>query len=83
MLQFEQHENVKFCQKLGKSASKMFHMTAKKFWAEVLCLGGTNVLHRRESVWKTMSISVSQEQSELNSGSKKLQCQCMPTASEQ
>jgi hypothetical protein len=31
MLQFEHHENVKFCQKLGKSASKMFQMIKQEY----------------------------------------------------
>jgi hypothetical protein len=54
----------------------------KEAWAVVLCLSGTNVLHRGtgETGWKTMSILVGQERSELNSISKKLQCWCMPTA---
>jgi hypothetical protein len=33
--QFEQQENVKFCQKLGKSASEMFHMI-KQVYSEAL-----------------------------------------------
>jgi hypothetical protein len=31
MSQFEQRENVKFCQKLGKSASEMFHMIKQAY----------------------------------------------------
>jgi hypothetical protein len=39
MSQFEQGANIKFCQKLGKSPSKMFNImkqdTAKKVWGTV------------------------------------------------
>jgi hypothetical protein len=35
MSQFEQRENVKFCQKLGKSASETFHMI-KQAYGEAL-----------------------------------------------
>jgi hypothetical protein len=31
MSQFEQRENITFCQKLGKSASKMFHMIKQAY----------------------------------------------------
>jgi hypothetical protein len=68
MAPFEQQENIKFCQKLGTYASKTFQMirqtykhTVKKPWAVVLYLSGTNILHRVETVFKMMSIPVSQE----------------------
>jgi hypothetical protein len=51
----------------------------KKLWAGELCLRGTNILHRGDAVWNMMSIPAGQEQSELNSKSKKLQLRCMPT----
>jgi hypothetical protein len=35
MSQFEQRENVKFCQKLGRSASETFHMM-KQAYGEAL-----------------------------------------------
>jgi hypothetical protein len=40
MSQFELQENVKFCQKLGKFASKMFHMIKQTYGEAlaVLCL---------------------------------------------
>jgi hypothetical protein len=83
MSQCEQRENVKFCQKLGKSISETFQMMKQAYgeepWAIMLCLNGTNVLHRGETVWKTMSIPVGQEQSELNSSSKKLPRWFVPT----
>jgi hypothetical protein len=78
MSQFEQQENIKFCQKLGKSASEMFQMIKQVYGEEAL--GCSTVfkwhkhLHRGETVWKMMSIPVGQEWSELNSRSKKLQC---------
>jgi hypothetical protein len=34
MSQFEQQENVKFCQKLGKSASKTFQMIKQAYGKE-------------------------------------------------
>jgi hypothetical protein len=47
---FEQRENVKFYQKLGKSANKTFQMIKQAYGEEdlavVLCLSGTNVLHK-------------------------------------
>jgi hypothetical protein len=80
MSQFEQRENVKFYQNLGKSASETFHMIKQAYgeeaWAVVLCLSGTNVLHKGERVRKVMSTPVGQERSDLNSGSKKLQRWC-------
>jgi hypothetical protein len=67
MLQFEHWENFKFCQKLGKSASKTLQMIKQAYCEEamglVLCLSGTNVLCRGETVWKMVSIPVSQERS--------------------
>jgi hypothetical protein len=36
MLQFEQWENVKFCQKLGKSASKMYQMMKQAYIEDAL-----------------------------------------------
>jgi hypothetical protein len=35
-LQFEQRENVKFCQKLGKSTSETFHMIKQAYDEEAL-----------------------------------------------
>jgi hypothetical protein len=37
MLQFEHQENVKFCQKLGKSASKTFQTFRKEYGEEAFC----------------------------------------------
>jgi hypothetical protein len=54
----------------------MIKHTANKTTAVVLCLNGTEVLHRGETVQKMMSIPVGQ----LNSGAKKLQLWCMPIA---
>jgi hypothetical protein len=36
MSQFEQRENVKFCQKLGKSTNKTFHMIKQAYGEEAL-----------------------------------------------
>jgi hypothetical protein len=36
MSQFEQWANIKFCQKLGKSASKTFQMIEQAFGKEAL-----------------------------------------------
>jgi hypothetical protein len=64
MSQFEQWENIKFYQKLGKSTSKMFHIIKQAYGKEALghsaVLSGTNVLHfaQGKTVWK-MSILVS------------------------
>jgi hypothetical protein len=64
MSQFEQRENVKFCQKLGKSASEMFQKIKQAYGEEGLghsgVFSGTNVLHNGETFWKMMSISVGQ-----------------------
>jgi hypothetical protein len=72
---------------LGKFISETFQMIKQAYgeetWAIVLCLSGTNVLHRGENVWKMMSIPFGQEQSEPNSSSKKLQRWCVPTAPKQ
>jgi hypothetical protein len=50
MLQFKQLANVKFCQNVGKSSSETFQMIKQGYDEEtlgiVLCLYGTNVLHR-------------------------------------
>jgi hypothetical protein len=37
MSQFEQRENVKFCQKLGKSASETFHMIKQAYGEALGC----------------------------------------------
>jgi hypothetical protein len=53
MLQFGQRENVRFCQKLGKSASEMFQMikrTAKKPWIVLLFKWHKRFPQRRESL---------------------------------
>jgi hypothetical protein len=56
MSQFEQWENVKFCQKLGKSASEAFQMIKQAYgeeaWAAVLCLSGTKILLVQEELPK-------------------------------
>jgi hypothetical protein len=36
MSQFEQQKNIKFCQKLGKSARKTFQMTKQAYGKEAL-----------------------------------------------
>jgi hypothetical protein len=56
MSQFDQQENVKFCQKLGKSASEMFHIIKQAYGealgAAMLCLSGTKVLLVQEELPK-------------------------------
>jgi hypothetical protein len=37
MSQFEQRENVKFCQKSGKSATEMFHMNKQAYGEALGC----------------------------------------------
>jgi hypothetical protein len=49
MSQFEQRENVKFCQKLGKSASKTFHMIKQAYDKEVLGHSALFKLHKRSA----------------------------------
>jgi hypothetical protein len=70
MSQFKQRENVKFCQKLGKSASEMFQVIKQAYSEEALgrcaVFKWQNILHRGETVWKMMIIPVGQERSELN-----------------
>jgi hypothetical protein len=77
MLQLGYQENVKFCQKLGKYASKTFQTIKLVYDEEALgcsaLFKGTNILHRGETICKMMSIPASQERSEFNSRSKKLQ----------
>jgi hypothetical protein len=62
--------NFKFCQKLSKSAIEMFQKIKQAYSREALghsaMLSGTNISHREETVWKMMSIPVSQKWSELN-----------------
>jgi hypothetical protein len=76
MLQFEQWENVRFCQKLGKPASKTFQMIKQAYGKETLGRSALFMWQKRfmqgETVWKMMSIPVGQEQSELKSRPKKL-----------
>jgi hypothetical protein len=70
--------------KIGKAASETFQMIKQAHGKEslslVLCLSGTSFLHSGEILLKMMSIPVSQEWSELNLRSKKLQRWCVPTA---
>jgi uncharacterized Fe-S cluster-containing radical SAM superfamily enzyme len=77
MLQLGYRENVKFCQMLGKYASKTFQTIKLVYDEEALGCGavfkGTNILQRGETICMMMSILVSQERSEFNSRSKKLQ----------
>jgi hypothetical protein len=84
MSHFEQRENVKFCQILGKSASETLQMLKQAYGEEALGHSAVSKWHKRtaqrETVWKIMSIPVSQERSELKSRSKKLQSWCVPTA---
>jgi hypothetical protein len=84
MSQFEQWKNIKFCQKWDKYSSETFQMIRQSYSKKALALAmcfkwhkHLDVLHRRETVWKMMSIPVSQEWSELNSRSKKLQRWCL------
>jgi hypothetical protein len=82
MSQFAQRENVKFYQKLASEAFQMIKQAySKKYCAVKLSLSGTNVLYTGQTVWKVMSIMVSQERSELNSSSKQLHRWCAPTTS--
>jgi hypothetical protein len=75
-------KNIKFSQKLGKSTSKTFQMFKQAFGEEALVLSAVFKWHKSfahgERAWK-MNVLVSQECSELNSRSKKLQCWCMST----
>jgi hypothetical protein len=47
MSQFEQMENVKFCQKLCKSASETFQMIKKAYGEETLSLNAVFKWHKR------------------------------------
>jgi hypothetical protein len=47
MSQFEQRENVKFCQKFGKSASEMFQMIKQEHGEEVLGCCAVFKWHKR------------------------------------
>jgi hypothetical protein len=47
MLQFEQWENMKFCQKLGKSASKIFQTIKQAYSEEALGCGAVFKWHKR------------------------------------
>jgi hypothetical protein len=47
MSQFEQRENVKFCQKLGKSASKTFQMIKQAYTKETLGCSAVFKWHKR------------------------------------
>jgi hypothetical protein len=47
MSQFEQQEVVKFCQKLGKSASEMFQMKKQAYGEESLGCSAVFKWHRR------------------------------------
>jgi hypothetical protein len=82
MSQFEQWVNVRFWQKLGKSASKMFQMIKQVYSEEALGCSAVFKWHKRFAQLrdKMISISVGQERSELNSRAKKLQRQCVSTA---
>jgi hypothetical protein len=77
MSQFEQRENVKFCQKLVQYYSKMFQMIKQAYGEEALGRSAVFMQHKYfaqgETVWKMMSIPVVQELSELNSRSNKVQ----------
>jgi hypothetical protein len=69
--------NEKIYKKLCKFTNEMFQMIKELYDKEalsiVLCLSGTNALHKVDRVWRMMSIPVVQDWSELNSRSKKLQ----------
>jgi hypothetical protein len=85
MSQFEQWENIKFCQKFGKSPSKMFQMIKQAYGEEALCHSAVFKWHKRFAQG-TDSLeddehTVGQEQSEVNSRSKKLQRWHAPTTS--
>jgi hypothetical protein len=76
--QFEQCEKIKFCQKLGKSAGKMFRMTKQAYGEEALGSSAVFKWHKyfaygRDSLEEDENL-FSQEQSHPNSLSKKLQC---------
>jgi transposase len=47
MLQFEQRENIKFCQKLGKSASETFQMINQAYGEEALGRSAVFKWHKR------------------------------------
>jgi hypothetical protein len=77
MSQFEQRENVKFCQKLGKSASKTFLMIKQAYGKEALGRSAMFKWHKRfaqgiDSLEDDESTG-RPRRSELNSRSKKLQ----------
>jgi hypothetical protein len=81
MSQFEQWENVEFCQKLGKSASRTFQMIKQEYCEEALVRNavfkwyehfaqGRHSLENEECTGRPRAV-----RTEL-----KLQCWCMPTA---
>jgi hypothetical protein len=47
MSHFEQRENVKFCQKLGKSATKTFQIIKQAYGEEALGRSAVFKLHKR------------------------------------
>jgi hypothetical protein len=60
MSQFEQRENVKFDQNLGKSASEMFQMIKQAYGEEALgrfaVFKWHKFLHKGVTVWKMINI---------------------------
>lgn len=85
MSQFEQGENMKFCQKLGESESKTFQMIKEAYGKGAVGCSDLIKWHKNllksKPAWKMMSIPVSQEPPELSTRSKKISYMCIPNAS--
>ena len=83
MSQLDQRTNIKFCQKLGKSATETFQMLQQVYgddsWVAVFLLGGTDVFRKGKAVWR-MCILVGYKRFELNARLRRLQWWCVPTA---
>jgi hypothetical protein len=71
MAQFEQWANVKFCQKLGRSASETFQMIKQAYTEEALGCSAVFKWHKCFAQGRD-SWTVINEWSELDSKSKKL-----------
>jgi hypothetical protein len=83
MLQLEQWENIKFCQKLGISTSETFLMIKQVYGEEALGHSAVFKWHKRFKHERDISEddehTGGQERSELGSRFNNLQRCCMPT----
>jgi hypothetical protein len=52
MSQFEQRENIKFCQNLGKSTSETFQMIKQAYGEEALGCSAVFKWHKRFAQWR-------------------------------